>query len=91
LRCGGQGFVTNRAHRAAGRRTTRNLSRDVKVRDIIKRLERDGWRHVATRGSHRQYRHAEKPGRVTVPGALGKDLTPGTLRSILKQARLDRP
>jgi predicted RNA binding protein YcfA (HicA-like mRNA interferase family) len=63
----------------------------VTVRVMIKLLERDGWRLVATRGSHRQYRHPTKPGRVTVPGAGGKDLTPGTLRSILKQAGLDRP
>jgi predicted RNA binding protein YcfA (HicA-like mRNA interferase family) len=61
---------------------------NMKVREIIKVLEGDGWQLVATRGSHRQYRHPVKPGRVTVPGAPGKDLTPGTQRSILKQAGL---
>jgi len=40
----------------------------VKVRAIIKLIEADGWEHVTTRGSHRQYRHPIKPGRVTVPG-----------------------
>ena len=58
---------------------------------MIKLIEQDGWHLVATRGSHRQFRHPAKPGRVTVPGAPGKELTPGTQRSILKQARLERP
>ncbi len=60
----------------------------VKVRDVISRLEEDGWRLVATRGSHRQYKHQTKPGRVTVPGKPGDDLAPGTLASIWKQAQL---
>lgn len=51
-------------------------------------LESDGWRLVATRGSHRQYRHPSKPGRVTMPGKMSDDLAPGTLNSILKQAGL---
>jgi predicted RNA binding protein YcfA (HicA-like mRNA interferase family) len=51
-------------------------------------LERDGWRLVATRGSHRQFKHAQKVGRVTVPGKPSDDLAPGTLNSILKQAGL---
>ncbi|THD07109.1 type II toxin-antitoxin system HicA family toxin [Metallibacterium scheffleri] len=45
---------------------------------------------VATRGSHRQYKHPSKPGRVTVPGKPGDDLAPGTLNSIYKQADLKR-
>ncbi|HSU60180.1 MAG TPA: type II toxin-antitoxin system HicA family toxin [Bryobacteraceae bacterium] len=45
----------------------------MKVRDIIKRIETDGWRQVAQRGSHRQYKHPEKKGRVTVPGHPGDD------------------
>ncbi len=57
---------------------------------MIRLIEDDGWRLVRTRGSHRQYRHPTKPGRVTVPGALGKDLPSGTQRSILKQAKLER-
>jgi predicted RNA binding protein YcfA (HicA-like mRNA interferase family) len=60
----------------------------MKVRDVIKRLEKDGWYLVATEGSHRQYKHASKIGRVTVPGKRGDDLAPGTLNSILKQAQL---
>lgn len=62
----------------------------MKVRDVINLLERDGWVLVVTRGSHRQYKHASKPGRVTVPGKLGDDLAPGTLNSIYKQAGLKR-
>jgi predicted RNA binding protein YcfA (HicA-like mRNA interferase family) len=58
------------------------------VRDIIHRLETDGWYVVATRGSHRQYVHPAKKGRVTVPGKLSADLQPGTLKSILRQAGL---
>ncbi|MGA2045792.1 MAG: type II toxin-antitoxin system HicA family toxin [Roseiarcus sp.] len=54
----------------------------------IRRLEDDGWILVATRGSHRQYKHPAKKSRVTVPGKLGADLQPGTLRSILRQAGL---
>jgi hypothetical protein len=43
---------------------------------------------VASRGSHRQFKHASKPGRVTVPGKPSDDLAPGTLNSVLKQAGL---
>jgi predicted RNA binding protein YcfA (HicA-like mRNA interferase family) len=60
----------------------------MKVREIIRLLEKDGWRLVATRGSHRQYKHPHKPGRVTVAGKPSDDIAPGTLNSILKQARL---
>lgn len=51
-------------------------------------LQDNGWFLVATRGSHRQFRHSVKPGRVTVPGKPNDDLAPGTLNSILKQAGL---
>jgi len=60
----------------------------LKVRDIIRLLERDGWFLVRTKGSHRQYKHPAKPGRVTIAGRLSHDLAPGTLNSILKQADL---
>jgi predicted RNA binding protein YcfA (HicA-like mRNA interferase family) len=60
----------------------------VKVREIIRLLEDDGWFLVATKGSHRQYKHPLKPGRVTVAGKSADDLAPGTLNSILKQSRL---
>jgi len=60
----------------------------MKVREVIKLLEADGWYLVATKGSHRQYKHLTKPGRVTIAGHSGDDLAPGTLNSILKQAQL---
>ncbi len=58
----------------------------MKIRDVIKLVEDDGWRLHSQAGSHRQYKHPTKPGRVTVAGHPSKDLAPGTLRSILKQA-----
>jgi len=53
-------------------------------------LHDDGWYFVATRGSHRQYKHPAKPGRVLVPGKPSDDLAPGTLNSILKQSGLKK-
>jgi predicted RNA binding protein YcfA (HicA-like mRNA interferase family) len=61
----------------------------VKVRDVLKRLKRDGWIVVRTRGSHRQLRHPEKPGTVTLAGHAGTDIPRGTLANILKQAGLN--
>ena len=60
----------------------------MKVRDIIKKIEEDGWYLVRTRGSHRQFKHPTKSGLVTIPGKASDDLAPGTLNSILKQAQL---
>jgi predicted RNA binding protein YcfA (HicA-like mRNA interferase family) len=60
----------------------------VKVPDAIRLIEQDGWFVVATRGSHRQYKHATKPGRVTIAGKPSDDMAPGTLNSVLKQAGL---
>jgi predicted RNA binding protein YcfA (HicA-like mRNA interferase family) len=60
----------------------------MKVREIIKMIEKDGWYLVATRGSHRQYKHPKKTGRVTIAGNLNHDIALGTLNSILKQADL---
>lgn len=60
----------------------------VKVRDMIKKLEQDGWILDRTRGSHRQFKHATKPGLVTVAGKPGDDIARGTENSILKQAGL---
>ena len=60
----------------------------MKVRDVIRLIERDGWFLVATRGSHRQYKHPSKPGRVTIVGKPSDDMAPGTLNSVLKQALL---
>jgi len=62
----------------------------VKVSEILEILRRDGWYLVTTRGSHRQFKHASKPGRVTVPGKPSDDLPPGLLNSILKQSGLKR-
>ncbi len=61
-----------------------------KVADILRMLHDDGWRLVATRGSHRQFKHPVKAGRVTVHGRPGDDISPGTLNSIFKQAGLKR-
>jgi len=60
----------------------------VKVRDVIKMIESDGWYLVVTKGSHRQYKHPKKSGRVTIAGHPSHDLAPGTLNSIVKQAQL---
>jgi predicted RNA binding protein YcfA (HicA-like mRNA interferase family) len=60
----------------------------VKAREIIRMIEADGWRFLVQRGSHRHYVHPIKPGKVTVPMHAGKDLQPGTVHSILKQAGL---
>jgi predicted RNA binding protein YcfA (HicA-like mRNA interferase family) len=62
----------------------------MKVRDVIKLLKQDGWFLDRTRGSHRQYKHASKPGLVTLPGKPGEDLASGTLNSVLKQAGLKK-
>jgi predicted RNA binding protein YcfA (HicA-like mRNA interferase family) len=63
----------------------------MKVRDVIKMIEEDGWYLVTIKGSHRQYKHPTKPGRVTIVGHPGHDLAPGTLNSILNQAQLKKP
>ena len=63
----------------------------MKVRDAIKLIEADGWYLIATKGSHRQYKHSIKPGRVTIAGHLNDELAPGTLNSVLKQAQLKKP
>ncbi len=57
-----------------------------KVRDVIRRLEAEGWRQVWQTGSHRHYQHTEKRGTVTVPGHPGDELAPGTWSSIQRQA-----
>jgi predicted RNA binding protein YcfA (HicA-like mRNA interferase family) len=62
----------------------------MKVRDVIRLLQQDGWRHVRTGGSHRQFQHLMKPGTVTVSGKLGRDIPPGTLHSILKSSGLNK-
>lgn len=59
------------------------------VREVIKQLADDGWIEVSQRGSHRQFKHPTKPGKVTVAGRLGDDVRIGTLKSILRQAGLE--
>ncbi len=60
----------------------------MKVRDVIKMIESDGWYLVRTKGSHRQFHHPSKSGTVTIAGKPSVDVPPGTLNSILKQAGL---
>lgn len=62
----------------------------MKVKEIIKSIEKDGWYLARTKGSHRQYKHQTKIGLVTVPGKLSDELAPGTSNSILKQAGLKK-
>lgn len=62
----------------------------MKVKDIIKQVEKDGWFVVRIKGSHRQFHHPFKKGLVTVPGHLNDDVAKGTLNSILKQAELKK-
>src|SRR5262245_33050664 len=58
------------------------------VREVLKRLKQDGWKQVGMKGSHRQFKHPKKPGRVTVAGKMSKEIPPKTLASLLRQAGL---
>jgi predicted RNA binding protein YcfA (HicA-like mRNA interferase family) len=60
----------------------------MKVKEVIKALEEDGWYLARTKGGHRQFKHPAKDGVVTVSGKPSVDVPPGTLNSILKQAGL---
>ncbi|HVB74221.1 MAG TPA: type II toxin-antitoxin system HicA family toxin [Ktedonobacteraceae bacterium] len=62
----------------------------MKVRDVIKLVEADGWSLVKTVGSHRQYKHPTRSGRVTIAGHPADDVHPKTLASIFKQAQLKK-
>ncbi len=59
-----------------------------KIKDIIRLIEADGWYLITQKGSHRQYKHQIKKGRVTIPGKLSDDIHPKTENSISKQAGL---
>ena len=61
----------------------------VKIRDLVRLIESDGWKHVRTTGSHRHFKHATKPHVVTVPGKPGDEIPTGTLKAILKSAGLE--
>jgi predicted RNA binding protein YcfA (HicA-like mRNA interferase family) len=63
----------------------------VKIREVIRLIQDDGWFLVVTKGSHRQYKHLTKSGRVTIAGPSNDDLAPGTLDSVFKQAQLPKP
>jgi len=60
----------------------------MKVRDVVRLIEDDGWYQVTQKGSHRQFKHPAKAGRVTIAGHPSQEMDKGTLNSILKQARL---
>jgi len=62
----------------------------MKVRDVVRLLANDGWVQASKKGSHRQFKHATKPGKVTVPGKMSDDVPKGTLKSILRQAGLEK-
>jgi predicted RNA binding protein YcfA (HicA-like mRNA interferase family) len=62
----------------------------VKVAELIRLLEQDGWQLARTMGSHRQFKNPRKPGTVTVAGKPSVDIPPGTLNAILKQAGLKK-
>lgn len=62
----------------------------MKVRNVIKLLEADGWCQISMEGDHRQFKHPTKRGRVTVAGHPSDDLHPKTLASIFKQAQMER-
>ena len=61
----------------------------MKVREIIKLIETDGWYRIKAKGGHRQYKHSVKRGRVTVSGQMNADLDTKTEKSILRQAGLE--
>lgn len=58
----------------------------LKVKEVIKLLEEDGWTHITTKGDHRQFKHPQKKGRVTVRGKLSETMSQELLNSIFKQA-----
>ncbi|MCS5692839.1 type II toxin-antitoxin system HicA family toxin [Cyanobium sp. FGCU-6] len=64
------------------------LGDEMKVSEVLKAIKDDGWFQVAQKGSHRQFKHPSKPGRVTIAGKPSDELAKGTQMSILKQAGL---
>ena len=63
----------------------------MKTNEVVRLLEEAGWELSRTRGSHRQYKHLQRPGKVTVPGKPSSTLHPKTLASILRQAGMEKP
>lgn len=82
------GLVKDDKPDTRGKRVSGRGKQPMKVREAIRLIQDHGWYLVITKGSHRQFKHAERPGRVTIAGNLSDDLAPGTLNSILKQAGL---
>jgi predicted RNA binding protein YcfA (HicA-like mRNA interferase family) len=60
----------------------------MKVREVIRLLEKHGWAEMRSRGSHRHFKHPDEAFVITVPGNDGKELAPATLNVILKKAGL---
>lgn len=60
----------------------------MKVREVIRLLEKHGWIEMRSKGSHRHFKHPVQRMVITVPGSEGKELAPGTLNAILKKAGL---
>ena len=84
------GRLANTLGRALGAVRRSEHNSPVKVSEILRMLHDDGWLLVVTRGSHRQFKHPNKPGRVTVPGKPSDELAPGTLNSIRKQSGIKK-
>jgi predicted RNA binding protein YcfA (HicA-like mRNA interferase family) len=61
----------------------------MKVSEVLRRLRAEGWVRVKSKGSHRQFKHPDRPGRVTVSGKPSHTVPPGTLKSIFRQAGWD--
>jgi predicted RNA binding protein YcfA (HicA-like mRNA interferase family) len=61
----------------------------MNFRQVKRNLEADGWKALKQKGtSHVQFKHPTKKGKVTVPNHGSKDIPPGTLNAIMKQAGL---
>jgi len=58
----------------------------MKVKELLKLFEKDGWVLSRTRGSHPQFKHPGKPGTVTIAGKASAEVPKGTLNAILKQS-----
>jgi predicted RNA binding protein YcfA (HicA-like mRNA interferase family) len=85
----GRGEIPYQVLIASSRPATVQMRGELKYREITKLIEQDGWYLLHQVGSHRQYKHPAKAGRVTIAGKPGKDVPEGTLKSILRQAALD--
>ncbi len=58
----------------------------MKVREVIRLLEKHDWKEIRSKGGHRHFKHAEQRCVITVPRNKGKELAPGTLNAMLKKA-----